>query len=95
MALKIRHVAGQVHVEGRPKRIAIIKLNTGYFEWVHGPFLWSPRTIFARVTPNYILVVYLPPRTAAEADEVGGGHQAGKLWPSGAASGITPSYGGT
>ena len=35
------------------------------------PFLCSARAIFARVTPNYMPVVYLRLRPATEADEAG------------------------
>src|ERR1700757_1212513 len=60
----------------------MVEFNTGYFEWVHGPFLWSARAIFARVTPNYIPVVYLRLRAAAEAEEVEVKDGTGKLSPS-------------
>src|SRR6202012_5123063 len=82
LAFELGHVAGQVHVESRSKRISIVEFNTGYFQWVHGPFLWSARAIFARVTPNYMPVVYLRIRVATEADEVEVKDGAGKLSPS-------------
>jgi hypothetical protein len=46
-----------VDVEGRSVRIPIVEFNTGYLEWVHGPFLLPARATCAPVTPNYIVVV--------------------------------------
>src|SRR5580693_10516012 len=49
--------------EGSRSSSSTLDILSGYI----GPFLWLARAMFARVTPNYILVVYLRLRSAAEA----------------------------